>query len=92
MIQLTDRNGKAFPLEFDWEDESGENVRVSIDKVVSVVPYAEQKSGTVGDRYECTIDGKTEYLYFSILQPRKWFKLKDVTEDEYKQYYRIAGE
>ncbi|MDR2735991.1 MAG: hypothetical protein LBB49_00325 [Gracilibacteraceae bacterium] len=92
MIQLTERDGKAWPLAFDWETESGDSIQIKIDKVVAMAPYAEQKSGTVGDRYECMIGGITEYLFYSVLQPRKWFKLKDVTEDEYKRYYRIPGE
>ena len=93
MIQLTERDGKAWPLAFDWEDEdSGKMIRVEIERVVSRVPDAEQKSGTVGDRYECIINGQPEYLYYTILQPRKWFKRKHVSEAEYKAYYRLPGE
>lgn len=92
MIQLTERDGRAWPLAFDWEEANGDVIRVEIDKVISVAPYAEQKSGAVGDRYECLIDGLIEYLFYSVLQPRKWFKLKEVGEAEYKQYYRIPGE
>lgn len=93
MIQLTERNGKAWPLAFDWvDDESGETIRVEIERVVSSIPYAEQKSGTVGDRYECIVNGQIEYLYYTILQPRKWFKLKQVSEAEYRAYYRLPGE
>ena len=92
MIQLTERDGKAWPLAFAWADGQGAKIQVAVEKVISVVPYAEQKSGTVGDRYECLIGGRTEYLFFTILQPRKWFKLKEVSEEEYKRYYRIPGE
>jgi len=92
MIQLTERDGKAFPLAFDWEDGDGARARVKIDKVFSCTPCAEQKSGVVGDRYECQIGDQREYLYYSIIAPRKWFKLKPVTEDEYKEYYRLPGE
>lgn len=93
MIQLTECNGKAWPLAFDWMDtDSGETIRVKIEDVKPCVPDAEQKSGTVGDRYECIINGQVEYLYYSILQPRKWFKLKRVSEAEYKAYYKLPGE
>jgi len=94
MIQLTECNGKAWPLAFDWKDgESGETIRVEIEDVKpSIIPHAEQKSGTVGDRYECIINGQLEYLYYSFLQPRKWFKLKHVSEAEYKAYYKLPGE
>ena len=92
MIQLTERDGKAFPLAFDWEGDGGSKLRVEIDKVLSCTPCAEQKSGVVGDRYECQIGGRREYLYYSIIAPRKWFMLKPVTEDEYNAYYRLPGE
>ena len=92
MIQLTERDGRAYPLAFDWVDEDGATARMKIEKVFSFTPCAEQKSGVVGDRYECLIGGQREYLYYSIVAPRKWFKLKPVTEDEYKEYYRLPGE
>lgn len=93
MIQLTERDGKAWPLAFDWVDEeSGETIRVKIENVEPCIPYAEQKSGAVGDRYKCIINGQVEYLYYTILQPRKWFKLKRVSEAEYKAYYKLPGE
>ncbi|MDR0818046.1 MAG: hypothetical protein LBN43_00525 [Oscillospiraceae bacterium] len=92
MVQMTDKRGQAWPVAFDWETDDGEVIRVEIDRIRSCVPFAEQKSGTVGDRYECIINGKTEYLYFTIRAPRKWFKLKPVTEEEYKRYYRLPGE
>ena len=92
MIQITERDGMVYPLAFDWEDEDGASARVRIEKVFSRMPCAEQKSGVVGDRYECLIGGQREYLYYSIVAPRKWFKLKPVTEDEYKTYYRLPGE
>jgi hypothetical protein len=92
MIQLTESDGRAYPLAFDWADEDGAVSRVKIEKVFSYTPCAEQKSGVVGDRYECLIRGRREYLYYSLIAPRKWFKLKPVTEDEYKTYYRLPGE
>jgi len=91
MIQLTECDGKAYPLAFDWEGEDGRS-RIKIDKVCSCTPCAEQKSGVVGDRYECLIGGQREYLYYSLISPRKWFKLKPVSEEEYKAYYRLPGE
>jgi hypothetical protein len=92
MIQLTSRDGKAWPLAFDWEDEGGATVRVEIERVVGNVPFAEQKSGAVGDRYECVINGQSEYLYYTVLAPRKWFKLKQVSREEYERYYKLPGE
>jgi hypothetical protein len=89
MVQLTRRDGAAWPLAFDWRDEVGRSVRVEIDRVLSCVPSAEQKSGAVGDRYECVIDGKTDYLYYSIIQPRKWFRLLSVTREAYEAYYKL---
>jgi len=91
MIQMTDEDGKAWPLAFDWE-ENGEITRVRIDRVISSMPFAEQRSGAVGDRYECIINGKLDYLYYGIIQPRKWFIVKNVSEEEYKAHYRIPGE
>ena len=80
MIQLTERDGRAWPLAFDWKDEeTGETIRVKVDRVLSRLPSAEQKSGTVGDRYDCVINGRQEYLYYTLLQPRKWFILKKVS-------------
>lgn len=93
MIQLTDRNGETRPLAFDWKDEeTGEIARIKIERVISHMPFAEQKSGIVGDRYECVIDGKEDYLFYTILKPRKWFKLKAVNEAEYKAYYKLPHE
>ena len=92
MIQLTERDGRAYPLAFDWEGEDGAKSRVKIEKVFAYTPCAEQKSGVVGDRYECQIGGQREYLYYSLVAPRKWFKLRPVSEEEYKAYYRLPGE
>ena len=91
MIQLTESDGKAYPLAFDWEGEGGVRLRVKVEKVFSCTPCAEQKSGVVGDRYECLISGQREYLYYSLVSPRKWFKLRPVSEEEYKAYYRLPG-
>ena len=65
---------------------------VSIDKIKSVTTHAEQKSGTVGDRYECEIEGQIFYIYYTKLAPRKWFKIVPCTEQEYKDYYKLPGE
>jgi len=90
MTQLTERDGCAWPLAFEWQDESGIIIRVKVDKVISVVPCAELKSGAVGDRYECEIKGRREYLFYSKLQPRKWFKLHEVSMEEYTAYYEAG--
>ncbi|MDR1689509.1 MAG: hypothetical protein LBS21_12995 [Clostridiales bacterium] len=89
MYQITDKTGRAKPVAFIWVDENGAEARVKIEKIISCVPMAEQKSGTVGDRYECLIGGKIEYIYYTILAPRKWFRFLDVTEEEYNDYYRL---
>ena len=93
MIQLTDRAGKVWPLAFDWiDEETGKMIRVEVEHVKPPTPYAEQKSGAVGDRYECKINGQSEYLYYTVLQPRKWFKLQPVSEEAYNAYYKLPGE
>ena len=92
MLQLTEEDGNTWPVAFDWPDADGISIRVNIDKIISVSPLAEQKSGTVGDRYECEIDGKIEYIYYAKLAPRKWFKVVPVSEQEYRAYYRLPGE
>lgn len=92
MLQLTEKDGKTWPMAFDWSDDDGMSTRVNIDKIISVTPLAEQRSGTVGDRYECEINGKIEYIYYSKLTPRKWFKIVPVSEQEYNAYYKLPGE
>jgi hypothetical protein len=89
MLQMTDKHGKVWPVAFDWDGENGEIKRVEIERVRDCLPYAEQKSGVVGDRYECVIDGKTEYLYYALLKPRKWFRLIAVDKNDYAGYYGL---
>lgn len=92
MIQLTEQDGSTWPIAFYWPDIDGVTTEIRIDDVRSVVTQAEQKSGTVGDRYECEIEGKIEYIYYTKLMPRKWFKIVPVTEQEYNAYYKLPGE
>jgi len=92
MIQLTEKDGSVWPLTFILENTDGIPINVHIDKVISVTPLAEQKSGTVGDCYECMIEGKINYLYYTKLAPRKWFRVVSVSEQEYKSYYKLPGE
>ena len=92
MIQLTEQDGKVWPIAFDWHDIDGVSIEVNIDRVISVTPSSELKSGTVGDRYECEIEGRREYLYYTKLAPRKWFKVVPVSEQEYNAYYKLPGE
>ena len=92
MVQLTEIDGRAWPLAFDWKNGDGEACCVKIDRVLSCTPDAERKSGAVGDRYECLINGRTEYLYYARLQPRKWFLIRPVSKDEYNKYYKLPGE
>ncbi len=92
MIQFTDREGRVWPVAFDWTEPGGDVLRVNIDKVSDCKPCAEQKSGAVGDRYECVINGQIGYIYYTILQPRKWFKVVPVTRGEYNAYYKLPRE
>ena len=91
IIQMTERDGTAWPIAFDW-NENGETARIEIDRVLSRMPLAEQKAGVVGDCYSCTINGAPEDLYYSVLAPRKWFRLVPVDETTYKRYYRLPDE
>ena len=92
MLQLTEQDGKTWPVAFNWPDIDGVPTEVQIDRVISVTPLAEQKSGTVGDCYECEIEGKIEYIYYTKLTPRKWFRIVPVSEQEYNAYYKLPGE
>ena len=92
MIQLTEPCGKTWPIAFDWQDDDGATIRVSIDRILDVAPAAELKSGVAGDRYECEIEGRLEYLYYAKLSPRKWFRLVEVGEKEYADYYALPKE
>ena len=92
MLQVTEQDGKTWPVAFYWPDADGIDERISIDRIVSVSSLAEQKSGTIGDRYECEIGGLIEYIYYTKLTPRKWFKIVPVSEHEYNAYYRLPGE
>ena len=93
MLQLTMRDGKAYPVAFDWRDPNGDIIHVDIERVSpAIIPCAEQRSGAVGDRYECLINGQTEYLYYSILAPRKWFKVVEVSKEVYNAYYKLQSE
>jgi len=92
MLQFTHRDGKTRPVAFDWPNVDGINQRVNIDRVISVCPFAEQKRGAVGDRNECEIEGKIEYIFYAKLMPQKWFKIVSASEQEYNAYYRLPGE
>ncbi len=92
MIQLTEPDGKVWPIEFEWQDENGERIRLRVTDVKPPIPLAEQKSGTVGDRYECVINGRPDYLYYTRLTPRKWFKVLPVNKEEYEFFYRLPDE
>ena len=92
MIQLTEQDGKVWPLAFEWKNPDGEKIEVKIDRIISVTPASELKSGTVGDRYDVEIEGHRDYLFYSKLAPRKWFKVVSVSEQEYNAYYRLPGE
>ena len=92
MFQFTEADGRTWPVAFKWPDADGMITEVAIDRIKSVTTLAEQKSGTVGDRYECEIEGQIVYIYYTKLAPRKWFKIVPCNEMEYKSYYRLRGE
>ena len=92
MLQLTEKDGKTWPVAFSWKNEDGTPIEVNIDRIISVTPQAEQKSGTVGDCYKCEIEGQIEKIYYTKLTPRKWFKVIPVSEQVYKEYYKLPGE
>ena len=92
MIQYTGSDGVTWPLAFKWPDADGLLVEVKIDSIKSMIPIAEPVSGTVGDRYECEIDGQIVYIYYTKLAPRKWFKIVPCTEQEYKRFYKFRDE
>ena len=92
MFQFTGADGKTWPVAFMWPDADGVISEVRIDRINSVTMIAEQISGTVGDRYECEIEGNIVYIYYSKLAPRKWFRIVPCTEQEYKSYYKLQGE
>ena len=92
MFQYTEADGNTWPVAFKWPDADGVLTEVKIDKINSVTMLAEQKSGTVGDRYECEIEGQIVYIYYTKLALRKWFKIVPCNEIEYNTYYRLRGE
>ena len=92
MYQVTEQDGRAWPVAFDWENPDGEHLKIKIDRIVNVTQEAELRSGSVGDRYEVEIGGMLEFLYYTKLAPRKWFKIVTVSEQEYKDYYKLPGE
>lgn len=92
MMQFTEADGKTWPVAFKWPNADGVPTEVRIDKIKSVTPLAEQKSGTVGDRYECEVEGKIIYIYYTKLTPRKWFKIVPCSEEQYNAYYKLRGE
>ena len=91
MYQFTDKNGTVWPVAFIGQDADGFERKVSIDRVKNVCPLAEQRSGTVGDRYECEIAGEIVYIYYTKLTPRKWFKILPCSQEEYNAYYKLKS-
>ena len=90
MMQITDKNGFAKPVAFKWQEyEGAEVVTVGIDYILSTMPIAEQKAAVVGDRYECMIGGKIDYIWYGMLEPRRWFRLRPVTQEEYEEHYPL---
>jgi len=92
MIMSVDEKGNVLPIFFHWHDLDGIPIAVKIDRIISITQQHERKSGTVGDRFEVEINGKRELFYYTKIQPRKWFKIVPVSEDEYNEYYRKPGE
>ena len=92
MYQFTDKTGTTWPIAFVGQDVDGFEIEVKIDRVKSISPLAEQRSGTVGDRYECEIGGETVYIYYTKLTPRKWFRILPCSLEEYNAYYKLSYE
>jgi len=93
VIQRTKKDGTVHPLIFYWHDNTNEMpIKVKINRIISITPQHERSSGTVGDRYEVDVGGIRELIYYSKLQPRKWFRIVVVSEEEYKGYYRVDGD
>ena len=91
MYQFTDKRGQTWPVAYKGQDAYGHECDVPIDRVKSVSPLAEQRSGTVGDRYECEIGGEIVYIYYTKLTPRKWFKILPCSLDEYNAHYKLKS-
>ena len=93
VIQRTKKDGTVHPLIFYWHDNTNEMpIKVKINRIISITPQHEWSSGTVGDRYEVDVGGIRELIYYSKLQPRKWFRIVVVSEEEYRGYYRVDGD
>jgi len=93
MIQCTKKDGVVHPLLFYWQDNPDDTpCQVEVDRIISITPEHQRSSGLVGDRYEVEIDGKRELLYYSKLQPRKWFRVVYVSKEVYEQYFKLPGE
>jgi hypothetical protein len=88
VVERNDTNGKITPIALCFVDEQDIEHFIKI-RVLKCVPDADIKSGTVGERYECIIRGKREYLYYGLLQPRSWFKVENVSEEVYNTYYKL---
>jgi len=50
---------------------------------------ADAMSGAIGEVFLCRVGQKIEYLIYGKLQPRKWFLIEPVTEEEYYAYYKV---
>jgi hypothetical protein len=92
MLQITKKDGLAYPLAFDMEYLDGSKVSFEIERVHSIRPLSEQKSGTVCDRYDCTINGRRQDIFLSKIVPRKWSLVLYVDEKTYNDYYRFPDE
>jgi hypothetical protein len=59
-------DGRMLPREVIWDDGR----KFIIEKVVSAKKAAELRSGGVGLRYDCMINGQEKRIYYD---ERKWF-------------------
>ena len=66
VVTRTDTQGQITPLSLTWEDGR----EFTIDKVLDQRRAASLKAGGCGDRYTCSILGKTVYLYHD---DKVWF-------------------
>ena len=57
-------DGMMIPREIVWVEDSGEEIRFSIDRVNDVCLEAARKAGGQGDRYTIVVNGQETYLFF----------------------------
>lgn len=65
MVEFTS-DGRMLPREVIW----GDGRKYCIDKILSAKKAAELRTGGVGIRYDCMINGREKYIFYNEW---KWF-------------------